>query len=246
MGNHPFNAEEYDRPDFKGNPASYIVCTAPRCGGTLLGSLLYQSGVMGVPHEYFHVESVTKHLCNRWDLKEPIETQKYIDAIFNKHTTENGIFGLKAHFQQIKPLLDKPSFHSFLKTTQVYLHITRRDVMAQAISYTLAHQTQNWSSLQKAVRQPTYDSALINTALDDILMQNMYWKKFFALNNITPIEITYEELLGSPHDICQNICAAMNIKTNHQFTIESSPLKQQRTQLNEDWTNRFRLEKRIC
>lgn len=245
MPDHPLNNVSYDQPDYFGQSSSYILCTAPRCGGTLLGSLLYQSNMMGVPHEYFHPEEVISDLCKRWNLPEKTEDKVYLSAIKRKRSSLNGIFGLKAHFSQLSALTKSDPFIAFLKATKCFVHVTRKDLIGQAVSYAMAHQSREWSSLHKAEATPKYDAKLISNALNDILSQNLQWQRFYAVNNVSPIEVTYEDLLEAPNQICKNICAQMGVITDHNFSIEKSPLAKQSSDLNVEWIKRFKEESRI-
>ncbi|SCA57913.1 hypothetical protein MTBPR1_70185 [Candidatus Terasakiella magnetica] len=243
MNSHPFNASEYDLADYNRPVRTYILCTAPRCGGTLLGSLLQETGKMGMPHEYFHLQENTPELAQNWGLEAPVETARYIQTALKKRTSENGVFGLKAHFSQFGPLLRKAPFQEFLKTTKAYIHITRKDLLAQAVSYAIAHQTRHWSSLQPSQTEAKYDEEMIEKCLNDILNQNTAWQKFFALNNIAPITLSYEQLLEDTNHHCQKICKAVGVEDVAPFKLESSPLAKQRNQMNEDWIERFRKSK---
>lgn len=244
MADHPINSEEYDQARYNGPISSYILCTAPRCGGTLLGSLLFQSKIMGVPHEYFHPEEVISNLCKRWELPTKTEDTVYMEAILSKRTSSNGIFGLKAHYSQIAPLTESNAFKSFLKRVNCFVHVTRRDLIAQAVSYAIAHQSREWSSLHNVEANPSYDANLISNALNDILSQTLQWQRFFAVNGISPVEIVYEDLIENPNLNCQQICTQMNVLTDHDFSIKKSPLNKQSTDLNTEWIKRFQAENR--
>lgn len=242
---HPFNAEKYDLEPYEGPITSYMICSSPRCGSTLLGSLLQQSNQMGVPHEYFNVLSVTKITGERWGMVPPVSTQDYLNQVYRNRTTSNGIFGLKAHFVQLGPLVSKPTVKRLLSSTKCFIHITRDDILAQAVSYVLAHQTRNWSSLQKAKATAEYDAELINTAIENILHQNVQWQKFFILNNIKPLHVRYEDLLAQSDKVCKIICAEMGVETDHHFSLETAEIDQQRTDLNREWIERFQKESRL-
>jgi len=240
MGDHPFNDIALDQPAYEGEISSYMLCTTPRVGGTLLSALLQNTGMMGVPHEYFHVQEVTEILRQRWNLPSPLTMQAYINHLYKHRTTQNGVFATKAHFQQIGPLLTKPSLIEYIKNTKQFIYVTRKDLMGQAVSYAKAHQTRNWSSLQKAEGEASYDRDLIEKCMDDILAQNARWQKFFALYDITPYEVVYEDLIVNTNEICQAICHAMVQHPNEDFTLEISPLKQQRDAINAEWKQRYR------
>ena len=245
MGGHPFNAHEYDQADYDSTISSYMLCTAPRCGGTLLASLLYESDVMGVPHEYFHIEDVAENLCERWGFTRPVKTTEYFDEVLKRRTGPNGVFGLKTHFSQIYPLLGQKSVQKLLGSTKSFVHVTRKDVLAQAVSYAIAHQSRSWSTLHTTRADAQYDSGLVNQFLEEILMQSLQWQRFFTINKISAIEISYEDILEDPNRVCHQICESMDIKTAHDFSIKKSPLKQQTTTQNTEWIDRFRSEKKI-
>jgi LPS sulfotransferase NodH len=242
---HPFNAASYDLPFFEGEVRSYVICSAPRCGSTLLSNLLQKCRVMGVPHEYFNVETVVGELCKRWGLPLPVNISTYMETIYQKRTSANGVFGLKAHFSQISGMIGKPSLVDFLYTTGAFIHITREDILAQAVSYAMAHQTRNWSSLQAPLCKPEYDAEMINRAIDDILKQESHWKKFFTLNGISPIEVRYDDLVANSNQVCHYICKAMNVETDYTFDLDQTDIAQQSGELNREWIDRFRKEKRL-
>jgi hypothetical protein len=46
--------QAFDCPAYVGEPSSYFICCAQRVGSWLLCDLLFQTGVMGIPAEYFN------------------------------------------------------------------------------------------------------------------------------------------------------------------------------------------------
>lgn len=245
MAKNPFSTQEYDLKDYKGIPSIYMICSTPRSGSTLLGSLLQSTDLMGIPIEYFHPTETVPSLCKRWNLQAPVKTQQYIGCLLEKRTTPNGIFGVKSHYDQMRYFIKQDSFLAFLRQVKVFIHITRRDILAQAVSYSIAHKTQSWSSLHTQEKDPSFDLDLINKALDDILAQNAHWEKFFALNNIPPIRLSYEDLIEGPGSICRKITQQMGVTNLPPITLSDTILKQQRTRLNQQWMEQFRKEKRI-
>ncbi|NVJ93304.1 MAG: hypothetical protein HWE34_16685 [Methylocystaceae bacterium] len=241
---HPFNDTSFDQPPYDGDVQSYMICTTPRVGGTLLGALLQSTQNMGVPHEYFHLNEVTQPLGKRWSLPERLSTPVYLEALHKYRTTPNGIFALKVHYVQLDGVLKQHSFLDFLKTIKTFVYVTRDDLLGQAVSYAKAHQTRNWSSLQEAKTSPTYDHKLIERAMEDILAQNAHWQKFFALYDIQPLRIRYEDIVIAPNQTCRAICQAMGYEPKNAFNLEESPLKKQRDLVNKEWKNRFRRDLR--
>jgi LPS sulfotransferase NodH len=239
MSTHPFNGPEYDQPDYHGSIRSYMICTAPRCGGTLLSSLLQQSAQLGVPHEYLHVDSAALNLQERWQLPTPLKTSDYLAQCYKKRTTPNGVFGIKIHYNQCHKFQKDGYFVEFLKTVKAAILVRRKDILAQAISFAIAHQTRQWFSTQTPEQKPRYDEKLIRNAVDEILMQYAAWEKFLAFNQIPTHHIYYEDFLLDPAPTGQWLADQMGVQLDRAFSIEQSPLKKQANQINEEWTARF-------
>ena len=80
--------------------ASYMVCSIPRSGSSLLCELLASTGVAGAPAEFFHPDKMAA-LQQRW---EADELDDYLRELLARKTSPNGVFGTKAHWGQYNPL----------------------------------------------------------------------------------------------------------------------------------------------
>jgi LPS sulfotransferase NodH len=79
---------------------SYIICTAPRTGSTLLAEALKATGCAGRPAEYFDIHA---HNEQYWIRTLGIRNDaEYIEKVVEAGTTSNGVFGLKVHFHQLR------------------------------------------------------------------------------------------------------------------------------------------------
>ena len=91
---------------------SYIICTSPRSGSTLLCQLLTNTNVAGVPNSYFHKPSLTNwmevHGIAPNSLGNRSET---LEAVLKKaHKTgpaETGMFGLKLQGSNLNYFMDQ-------------------------------------------------------------------------------------------------------------------------------------------
>jgi LPS sulfotransferase NodH len=148
---------------------SYVICTAPRTGSSLLCSALWRTDVAGRPAEYFDIHPDNeahwkKHLAIRDDAD-------YLGKVLDAGTTANGVFGFKLHWYQSRALIAKlladrqppvpsctpesgtPSagapasmdalLRSRLGNTN-YIWLRRKNRVAQAISYYRASKTDLW------------------------------------------------------------------------------------------------------
>ena len=99
---------EFDTPLYEGDPPiKYMICSTGRSGSTLLCSLLNNTGLMGVPHEYFHLSQHGKLLIQRLITNHEsrdVTMKEYLETVMQHRTTPNGVFGIKGHFNQVKPI----------------------------------------------------------------------------------------------------------------------------------------------
>ena len=89
--------------------ASYMICTAPRSGSTLLCRLLAETGVAGRPASHFHEPSLAEwtrrlDVDPAADASEGEIVEACIQAALARGRSDNGLFGLR---------LQRPSFAFF-------------------------------------------------------------------------------------------------------------------------------------
>jgi len=232
---------EFDLPIYESKlRGAYIICSTPRSGSTLLCALLNNTGVLGVPHEYFHLKEHAQILWKRLvpEAKHEVTIVEYFNALVRHRTTENGIFGIKAHINQCLPFYQNGFISHFFGDIK-HIAIRRRDVLGQAISSVIASQSGKWTSEQEARKEPEFAPELIEGALTAIVYQNHLWEHFFHLNGIEPCVIYYEDLLASPGSEIQRILDFMSVESSAAIDLEAIGIRKEATQLNEEWRNRF-------
>lgn len=180
--NHSLNSSELDCPDYQGSIQPYIICSTPRCGSTLLCDLLAQSGDLDVPHEYLNISSHGLVLMNRLeiDLTDPNLAQTYLNTMKRVRTSPNGIFGLRAHYHHLNILIDPPILNEIFPKAK-FAKIFRRNRIAQAVSFAIAYQTDQWDSTKTKQNKPTYAAGLLDQCLSQILNQETEWTFFSRL-----------------------------------------------------------------
>ncbi len=111
---------------------SYLICTTPRSGSTLLCELLTGTGVAGRPDEYFqqlrstrlpmtprdYLEGVAADIVPLEDHEGKLEQhelfdprrfagfEEYVDWVTDRATTPNGVFGAKIMWPYVAGLVD--------------------------------------------------------------------------------------------------------------------------------------------
>ena len=181
------NDARFDRPDFEGQGADYIICSIPRSGSTLLAYLLRDCGGMGVPHEYLHPTVHLPVLARRFQsIRQDgaVDLDLYLRSLRKRRSTANGVFGLKAHFNQLARLLHIPSVGRFFEGAQL-IRIRRRDLIRQAISYYAADATGVWSTADAAsladLPPPDYNGVAISRYLSLISDEKRAGRGFWPI-----------------------------------------------------------------
>src|SRR5262245_12546025 len=131
------NSASFDLPEYGGQGTDYIICSTPRSGSTLLGFLLLECKMMGVPHEYLqqqlHFPALVRR-CGSFSPDGSIEFETYIAWLRRRRSTANGVFGMKAHFSHVAHLLHLPAVAKWIENARL-IRLRRRDVVRQAISF---------------------------------------------------------------------------------------------------------------
>lgn len=139
---------------------SYVVCTTPRSGSTLLCNLLAATGKSGNPQSYFHGPSVSDWLLDLdFDPENPSADHNLLGAIFDvvreRGTANTGVFGLRLQRKSFRHLIqqmnilhpgcssDSELFQAAFGST-LFIHLTRANKLGQAISFVKATQTGLW------------------------------------------------------------------------------------------------------
>ena len=227
------------------NKKIYLICTTPRSGSNLLSALLESSGMMGQPSEYLNHTGTIPRLAKKHNLIDTNSTiilRKYLDFVINNRSSANKVCGIKLFFNQLERFLDFPEMKEILKQCH-FIFLTRKDLVAQAVSMYIATETNIWKSIKedKSSRDfVEYNESKINSILENLIKQNNKWSEFFGVNKLNYLEVTYEEILENSNQLCQDICSFCGVDVgNYEFSLESSRFKKQGDSLNEKFANIF-------
>lgn len=244
--------------------ASYFICGTPRTGSSLLLGLLGSTGVAGRPQAYFR-EPDEPLWADRWQIPRTSEGAfdyaDYVDAAVAAGTTDNGVFGAKLMWGTLDEVVDKlgtvyPDLagedvtlldRAFGRTRFVYLR--RGDVLAQAVSWLRAEQTNTWyiggngeiSGTRRQGRAPRFDPDRIGQLIQMIDEHNAGWEEWFASFDIQPHRVRYEELDADMVGITRRILGFLGLDLPDGRTIVPQH-KRQADDLNTQWIDRYRKE----
>jgi LPS sulfotransferase NodH len=199
---------------------SCFIATLPRSGSWLLAELLWNTSLVGEPHEYFRPD-FTPLWSAEWDLRVGAPYADYVRTALAMTQTPNRVFCAKLHWYQFAWLrgqlvaadADRPSAGDwFPDLRHVFLH--RTDTARQAISYQRAAATQAWFATDHAGDRPVVSQPDLQQVrwFEDVLVQHREsWRRYFADAGVTPLEIRYEELAGDPHGTVARVLAFLGL-----------------------------------
>ncbi|MCE8006257.1 Stf0 family sulfotransferase [Aestuariivita sp.] len=243
--------------------AAYILCTAPRSGSTLLCTLLTSTGAAGHPRSYFHTPSLADW---REGLGLPLpgpapdldNLAEIMDAAKRAGSAGTDLFGLRLQrgsFEFFAQQLDRlhpgrtriaDRFAVAFGRTR-FIHLTRPDKLAQAISLVRARQGGLWhkapdgTELERLspARPPVYDRNLIAQTLAEVTTLDQEWVAWFDAEAITPLRVTYDDLAADPVATVAGLLADLGRDPAQADGIAPQVAKLA-DKTSQDWADRFR------
>lgn len=241
---------------------SYVICTSPRSGSTLLCKLLEGTGRAGHPGSHFHEADLT-HWQERFGIApmtgedETELLQPLFDAALRMGDGGTGLFGLRMQrhsfpFFRTKLRLLYPREDTDLDAIKaafgstLFIYLKREDKLAQAISYTKADQTGLWhrkadgSELErlKPAEEPIYDGPLLKQTREMFLGHDREWEAWFTDQGISPCRLTYEEMSLDPVGGLNRVLEALGLAVCPRST--EVPTARLSDQLSLAWGHQFR------
>lgn len=197
-----------------------IICSNPRSGSTMLCDLLAATGVAGKPNSYYRRESIPDYAARLGVAAAPGEadfSRAYLAAVRRAGSSANGRFALRLMAEnrtELSAILaslfpaartDAARFAAAFGEP-LYLHLSRADKLAEAISLLRAEQTGLWhlgadGTERERTASPSpasYDAARIAAHLAALTAFEQSWVDWFAAQSIAPLRLTYEDLAADP------------------------------------------------
>jgi trehalose 2-sulfotransferase len=241
--------------------AACILCATPRSGSTLLCDMLADAGKAGRPQSYYRRQGIA-HWAGQWGLAadQANFAAAYLAAVKLAGTSENGIFGLRIMWETLAELsgtlahlypqlpTDAARFDAAFGEA-LYVHLSRRDKVAQAVSWLRAEQSGVWHRFADgAIREQTglpaparYDGARIAALCNNLIADDAAWNNWFSAQDIRPVRLTYEAIASAPREALATILAALGVDTERAAHVEIRAGKlADSTSMN--WVQRFRNE----
>jgi trehalose 2-sulfotransferase len=241
--------ERFDFPGPVPLRKSYIVASTPRCGSTFLCSLLWKTGVLGAPSEYWncHKSGARKTIGIRMmERLQAISGADYLKKLLARRTSPNGVFGLKVHFLDFQEVLRGfPQVLDHLSPV-TFISIERQDKIAQAVSLAKSLQTGAWTAKINRQRPAvTYNRDLIARCLASLDAQRIGWLRWFEANRIDPYFVTYEKLAADKDSVVSGIIEMVGVGRDERYNIELPAIERQSDGTSKEWADRFKSESAV-
>lgn len=195
-------------------PRSLILCTTPRSGSTLVCALIAAAGSGGAPESWYRPEDRADYATD-WGIADAhggFSAADYLAAAIRAGSGGDGTFGLRLQPGSLELLradlasLSGPAPDLALMRRHLgpcrFLHVSRRDGVAQAISRLKAEVSQVWhlDGSEPAGPRPraAYDAARIDAFRAEAARGNAAWEAWFAAEGIVPHRLVYEDFAGDP------------------------------------------------
>ncbi len=257
--------------------SSYLICSTPRSGSGLLCEALELTGVAGCPDEYFLPWQLAADAAQRRDPSGPDEPPAgRVESCLAQGTTPNGVFAAKVMWSQMSaaaatlraargtPEATEAQVFAATFPTLRYVHITRRDRIAQAVSWAKAEQSGEWfrtpwvvarervrrifrragAGRESAPDEPKYDARLIGTFYREILDQDRAWSRYFEDAGVEPFRVVYEDFIDQYEETALAILDYLEIPPPGREVFRRRRRLPQRDAVNDAWAARFAASQR--
>ncbi len=233
---------------------SYAVCGVQRSGSSLLCEALKNTGLAGMPEEYFLPGQGWED--GEWARSNGVKDRAdYLRLVFEKGITPNGVFGTKIMWNYFHAMLknlqelpgkagmEAPQLMQAVFPGMQYIWMLRRDKVRQAVSWARAGQTDVYARRKGENPLPRqeahFDFAFIDLLHDLILEGETGWRAFFAEAGVQPFQVIYEELVEDYESTALRILEALKISHPKDLVFGERHLLKQADALNEAWVEQY-------
>jgi len=231
-----------------------------------LCDLLTDTGIAGRPNSFFRRESFLEWANHfnvsiaKWSDKHEFD-QSYLSAALRQGTGGTSVFGMRLMWESIGDLSKRlDSFYPNLPSDSArfrsafgalrYLHLSREDKVAQAVSLLRAEQTGLWHVFAdgtererlKSGQVPVYNADKLLELVSTLKEDDVAWTNWFAQQVVEPVCLTYEALSAEPQAVLGTLLSSLGLDSANAKTVEPRTAKLADSESCE-WVTRFKTEK---
>lgn len=191
-----FASARFDRDT--GVPPSHllVIYSTPRSGSTMLCDLVDRTGLC-TPHEYFQPYQYRPAMSDRWGV-EADDDAGYVAALCRYRTGQSGWLGINLHGHHLDGWSKARTHLPASITAETHVFVSRRDKIAQAVSYFIAAEGGAWSTAFEPGATPAYDYEGIARKRHAIVRMESQIETFLDVQEIRPARLVYEEIARDP------------------------------------------------
>lgn len=225
-----FNGDvRYDGPAIFDHPL-YCIGFFNRSGSNLLASYLRATPVFSGFHEQLNFDTVQKQ-SGEWGISRFPEFIREATVRFGKGKF---VHGFKASVDQLM-MLQRFGIPDMYAGGLRIIHITRRDMIGQAISYQIASQTQKWTSQQAGIGPDVdvyFDAEQLTSLVDGAQASANGIATFAEIFGHPRLHVVYEDLVQHPHQILNQI-AGFAGRDGAEWPVKPPEIERQSSEIND-------------
>ena len=174
-------------------------------------------------------------------LIRPAAVRPYLRRQQRRTSTPNGVFAINLHWGHWRTATEEWGLTpDDIGPERTWVWLTRRDRLLQAISMSIAVQTDSWVATKESARTPEYDPDNIARWFNNVTAANQSWATWFDRNEITPILAPYEDVVADLAGHVHSVLDSIGIEIDE---VPVPRLERQTTSRNADWSERFLIDR---
>ncbi|TWI34921.1 Stf0 family sulfotransferase [Paracoccus sulfuroxidans] len=219
------------------NHPLYLIGFTNRCGSNLLAGYLRSTPAFDGFYEQLNHDTVGARLP-----KLHAETfPDYLRAISQNHPGNGKMIGFKASWDQLRMLLRWRIDRMYEGGIRM-IHISRENLIEQAVSWSIAFQTKQWTSQENALAAAVYDESDIDLRLSYIMQSNQNMGYLLALSGIPSLPVRYSDICRDPAAVVRSIGAFADVDLQ-TWEPGASEIRKQGGDMNKEFVARYIREK---
>jgi LPS sulfotransferase NodH len=226
---------------------SYVIASVQRSGTHLLCSIVRSTGIAGSPEEYF-LSKPGETWEKRWGAPS---REAFMQNVFRQNMAPNGVFGVVvmwSYFERMLQMLREIPAYENLNGAQLlaavfgepkYIWMRRRNQVEQAVSWAMACQTGVWTQRADEELQPRsvpkFNFKVIDEWCKRIAAHDEAWANFFRENNIQPLVLFYEDVVGCHRATAEHVLEFLGLPFPSGLVIPPPAIEKQGTRISQEW-----------